>query len=331
MNAENSANQLERIRQAQGIEACRRQFLMMEKGKPKSTVRILNDAGLRFATLFVLRPDIVQLDLFHELNERNRIALRFCDKVLPEKTLADVSGIPLAINNEAYYASLFWILRTGAPDDGLSEAFDRVLDVSATILIKKCCEKMVLPIAAELIFKRNQKGTYYHDLVWAFFSSRDVYALRLIAERLRSNNPKDTALACQLLSLPRDTPLGTRMERQTQYSHYLSWLEENNPYLYFTGESLMQTNCPTPCGVNLEAKYLCKKVSPRKKEPVSALSDSEQSCLNQFKDTQEEEKAVLASYSNSLHSENPSNWNRWIQYPIEKQLEIAKMGRRDFA
>lgn len=329
MNAGNSANPLERIRQARGIDACRNQFRAMEKGKYKSTVRILNDAGLRFATLFILRPDIVELNLFHELSERNRIALRFCDKILPEKMLADVPGIPLAINNEAFHASLFWILRTGALDDGLSEAFDRILDASATILIKKCCEKMVLPIAAELIFNRNQKGSYYHDLVWAFFSSRDVYALRLIAERLRSNNPKDTALACQLLSLPQDTPLETRGERQNQYAHYLSWLNENQQYLCFTGESLMQTNCPSPCNVNLEAKYLCKKISPRKKEPLSALSEPEQSFLNPFKDTGNEEKAVLANYSHNLHAQNPANWNQWMRYPIEKQLEIAKLGRRE--
>ncbi|XOQ47344.1 MAG: DUF1524 domain-containing protein [Eubacteriales bacterium] len=330
MYAEKFLNQLDKIRQVRGIDDCKNQFRTMEKEKPKSTLRILNDAGLHFATLFILRPEIVERNLFHELNERNRIALRFCDKILPEKMLADVPGIPLAINNEAFHASLLWILRTGAPDDGLSEDFDRMLDASAAVLIKKCCEKLVLPIVAELIFNRNQKGSYYHDLVWAFFSSRDVYALRLVAERLRSNNPKDTALACQLLHLPQDTPLETREDRQKQYARYLSWLNENQRYLCFTGESLMQTNCPSPCNVNLEAKYLCKQIPTRKKELLSAFSEPEQAALKPFKDICEEEKAVLANYSHHLHARNPANWNKWLRYPLEKQLEIAKLGRREF-
>jgi hypothetical protein len=224
---------------------------------------------------------------------------------------------------------LLWMFHTGAADDGLNNQFDQTLDIVASVLVKTHHEKAILPVVAELIFKRNQKGAYLHDLTWIFFQARDANALRFIAGHLRSSDEKEVELARTLLNLSPDVPLKTYQDKQRQYTTYLSWLRQNSPYVYFTGESLQLTNSPIPCGVNQEAKYLCKNISPRSRQPLVPLTEPERTSLQNFNDIEEEEKAILAEYSQKLHDQNSPNWNQWMQLPVSKQIQVAKYGRRD--
>jgi hypothetical protein len=323
-------NELDRIRRARGADACRDVFRKSGKENRQNAVRLLNDSRLYFATLFILQPDIKELDLNQALSERNRTALSICEKIADAKNPTGGSGDSVSLNNEAVHFVLMWMFYTGAADDGLSNQFDQTFDIVASVLIKTHHEKAILPVVADLIFQRNQKGSYLHDLVWVFFQARDANALRLIAGHLRSPVQKEVELARTLLNLSEDVPLKTNQDKQRQYVTYLSWLRENSPYVYFTGESFQLTNSPIPCGVNQEAKYLCKNISPRSREPLVPLTESERTSLMNFNDTKEEEKIILAEYSQKLHAQNTPSWNEWIQLPVSKQIQSAKYGRRDF-
>ena len=323
-----TVNDLDHIRRSQGTDACRNMFGKLGKARRQTAVRLLNDSGLFFASLFILQPKIKELNLNGELSERNQIALNICKKILGEKNLSSDSDYPASLNSEKVHNVLLWMFSTGAADDGLNNEFDQILDIVASVLMKTYHEKTILPVMTDMIFKRNQKGRYIHDLVWACFQTRDANALRFIAGYLRSSVPKDVDLARTLLHLPQDVPLRSNSDKQKQYAAYLSWLKENGPYLYFTGESFQFTNNPIPCGVDLEAKYLCKDHGIRDRKQFTPLTDAERASLTKFNQVSEKEKKVLAKHSQRLHRKNPSYWNQWMQYPVDKQMNIAQYGRR---
>jgi hypothetical protein len=322
-------NYLDHIRRKSGIDECKNYFSEFGKEHREDVIRLMNDRRLYFASLFTLQSEIKEFHINEELSERNRIALDFCKKISDEKNISDASDITIPLSSEPVHQTLLWMLNTGAADDGLCNEFDQILDIAASVLIKTHHEWSVLPVIADLVFQRNRKGTYYHDLIWAFFQTRDVYALRFIAKYLRSPLSKDIQLARKLLNLPQDERLIMGLNRQQEYQKYLSWLKENASYLYFTGESLQFSNNPVPCNLNLEAKYLCKNTSPRSSKPVDSFTEEEVVYLNNFNQMKQEEKITLANYSQTLHKRNNCDWNNWIHYPVEKQIHIAQYGRRE--
>ena len=311
---------LERLRRVHGAEALKSQFGEALKNQAETAVRMLNDGGLHFATLFLLKPEIEKAGLTEKLSVRNRAALELCGKIQENPKSIAAGGIPYG--DRAVHAAFLWIFRTGAADDGLSEEYDGILDLCASVLLRRYREKAILPEVVSLIFRRNRKHGYLHDLIWAFFEFRDPGALRYLAEYLRSPNERDAELARLLLHLPEADGRG----KQVQYRDYLRWLNENRAYLYFTGEGLQASNQPQICGVDLGAKYLGKGISPRSREPVSPLTEGEQECLSCFAGTGESERAILSEYSQKLHARDPAFWSRWIHYPVEEQIRIAKGG-----
>lgn len=319
-NARRPIGTLEQLRRVHGAEALKSQFGEALKNQEGTAVRMLNDAGLRFATLFVLKPEIENAGLLEKLSARNRAALEICGKIMEDPKSIAAGGI--SYRDEAVHSAFLWIFRTGAGDDGLSEEYDEVLDLCASVLLRRYREKSILPELADLIFRRNRKHGYLHDLIWAFFEARDPNALRYLAGYLRSPNERDAELACLLLHLPH-TGANSR-EKQTQYREYLRWLRENGAYLYFTGESLQSSNEPRICGVDLGAKYLCKNISPRSRKPLNPLTQQEEESLSCFAQAKEPERAVLSDYSQKLHSRDPAFWNRWIRSPVNEQIRIAK-------
>lgn len=316
---------LDQIRQSRGNSACSDYFARLYGDRRENAVGTLNDSRLKFGTLFVLTSEIEEFGLSEKLNQRNRTALLLCRKILNAKKRDVEQEESISYQNEEVRPVLMWILKTGAADDGLNEDFDRILDIAAAILIKNCREKTVLPIVAELIFRRYRKGSYVNDLVWAFFQCRDPQALRLIARRLSSSDEKEAALACRLLNLPNNG--ASPNERRRMAGSFDSWLNENGSYLYFTGEGFHCSARPNICNVDLGAKYLCKNISPRNRTPEAPLTEAERNCLNCFKAAEENSKKILAGYSNRIHAQNPKYWRQWIHYPLEKQVEIARSGR----
>lgn len=325
MNTSHSgrAARLDLIRRSRGATACRETFRRLALENKQEAARLLGDVRLTFGTLFVLRPEIAELLPEDELSYRDRTALQFCSRTAEANKAIDEDHPRFSAGEDAHPV-LLWMFTTGAEDDGLSGEFDRILDLAAAVLIRTYREESILPAAAELIFRRYRRGAYLHDLIWAYFKARSKDALRIVAGRLRSPVRKDIELARSLLHLSEDGAEGRK-----QYGEYLSWLRENGPYLYFTGESYQLTNAPSPCGVDLGAKFLCKEISPRSRRPLAPLTREEEERLNGFNGAGDEAKETLARYSRELHEEDPSRWSRWMQYPVSRQIEIAGYGRRE--
>lgn len=294
---------LEQIRRSRGNEQCQKFFYTTAEKSRENAVRAVNSPGIGFGTLFVLRKAIGELKLEQELNRRNRSALAFC-RAVEEKTGNAASG-------EDEREVLEWMFLSGARDDGMEESFSHVLDLCAAVLLKKHRDTQILSQAAELLFRRNRRGTCLHDLAWAFFQARDPKALRIAARYLRSGDKKDIELANTLLHVPKDEENGNN-----RYSNYLSWLDSNEAYLHYTGESLQCAARPAAFRVDLPAKYL------QKSRPAEADGET----VACFAQVQEPDQKLLAEYSQTLHQKKPAQWESWRRLPVEEQLRNAKKG-----
>ncbi|HEY5588621.1 MAG TPA: hypothetical protein VIK86_06665, partial [Candidatus Paceibacterota bacterium] len=97
------------------------------------------------------------------------------------------------------YSVLKGMFERGVVQNGQSNDNDELLDATATLLIKIHKDKTILPIIVDMIFFRNRKGLFTHDLIWAFFQAREPNSLMLIANYLNSEDMNDVKLACKLL------------------------------------------------------------------------------------------------------------------------------------
>ncbi len=321
-----SSNFLDRYRRNKGTYQLKAVVKEMGEKNKNKLVYYINDKKLFFGSLFILMPEIDDLNLYEQLNIRNITALKICAKITEDEKLKEKVESLSSENRENMFYAIKWMVNTGHYDDGLNNKFDEVLDAAVSQMIKTYEDKTILPAVAEMIFKRNRKNQFTHDLIWAFFESRDPYVLEIIARYLRSSNKKDVELASNLLSCNLSDE-GLHMMRPKSYSAYLSWLKENSPFIYFSGESFQQTSHPSPWRVNLSKKYLCQgpKVQNKKNtQPITAEAQSEQlQSFNQLNDT---ERILLSEYSYKMYKKNIHLWEKWIKSPVNRQMEIAKKG-----
>jgi hypothetical protein len=126
----------------------------------------------------------------------------------------------------------------------LDDEYEAVMDAAISVLVNIYKDNSILPAVADMIFKRNRKGHYIHDLIWAYFRSSTPDTLKLTAERICSSDQQDIDLACHLLNLEASYSSLNTEDRQKQYQTYLQWLNENAPFLYFTGESFQYSSNP---------------------------------------------------------------------------------------
>lgn len=306
-------NELDRMRIEFGNDKFKSIISEMLKSQKHKIVKLLNDENLLFSSLFLLIPEIDKNDLYESLSERNKISLHVCAKIMKDEYLLFRAGEMTSDENAV--STLKWMFDTGVVDDGLSEEFDGVIDRTAGLIIRKYKDRSMLEKISELIFERYKKGHLIHDLVWVFFRAHNTESLMLIAEHIKSSDTKEADFACKLLNL------NVTADKQKQYNSYISWLNENNLYLYFTDENFQSTSNPNPCSVDLKYKYLNKEIS----KPLS-LNGEEQVCAECFNSVDEQNKVYLSKYSKKLHDNNPVLWSKWLQYPINEQIDIAKNG-----
>jgi hypothetical protein len=329
MSTPNRLSHLDRIRLFQGAAQLKHSFLQWAAQNKYKAISYINDEAVSFPCLFILLPEIEQTQLWSKLPPHHLAALYVCAKKWENHHL-EAQLYPLAPQDDAKkHAALLWMLQTGARWEGPKEnydPYDAALDAAAALLLKTYHDKTVLPTVAELIFRRNRKGLLIHDLVWSFFSLFDTTAPRLIAHYLLSSNEEDVALACKLLHLSPPLQENSPTAKQHRYRQYLFWLEENNPFLYPTGECFQLTSSPQPLGVDLDAKYMGKNAATRNKKPQEPLTQEEINYLKGFHEASVEEQALLASFSKKLHDKNKKQWERWLQKTTAEQLRIARSG-----
>jgi hypothetical protein len=318
-------NLLDKIRYGDGGDKLIDFFSKLVKKDLSMSVDLINQESLSFTSLYLLQPKIKDLGIFEGLSIKNKIAIDFMDETIMNKKSSDSLYLSSKYISKVYSA-LKWILETGAADDGLDDKFDEILDKSAAILTIEYRDRSILSVISDMIFKRYKKGFFIHDLVWAFFESRDIHSLVLIANRLQSEESKDVELACSLLCFVPGIEDNTYKKSDEKYLAFINWIEENNMFLRFTGESFQLTRRPSVYIINLDAKYLCKMVSVDTGETLRALNEKECELLDEFKALDEDNKKLLSGFSLAMHRKNMKVWDEWMGNPINEQLRIARSG-----
>ncbi|WP_432667402.1 hypothetical protein R9X47_13540 [Wukongibacter baidiensis] len=317
-------NTLDKVRLREGNDNLKSYFNKLAKENTKEAINLINDNNLNFTSLFVLKSELKEPELMDNLNLRNKIALEFIDEILEGERRTWVSKNISSDYAQIVYSMLKWVFETGFLDDGLSNDFDEILDMTAILLSKLYKEQKILPAVVDMIFKRNRNDYLIHDLVWAFFESRNPNSLVMIANKLLSTEKKDVQLASKLLSFIPGLEKTSDLNNQKKYIAFLNWIEENSLFLHFTGQSLQQKSRPTLYVIVLEAKYLCKFVSVDTGETLISLSQREKNLLDEFKNLDLDTKILLSNVSFKMHQENIDRWDRWMKYPISEQIKMAK-------
>ena len=318
-------NLLDKIRYGDGRDKLINFFIKLTKKDIKMAVNLVNQESLSFTSLYLLQPNIKALSIFESLSIRNKIAFDLMDETIMDKKPSDSLYLSSKYISKVY-SSLKWILETGAADDGLNDKFDEILDKSAAILTREYRDRSVLSVISDMIFKRYKKGFFIHDLVWAFFESRETHSLVHIANRLQSEEPKDVELASSLLCFVPGIEDNAYEKSDEKYLAFINWIEENNMFLRFTGESFQLTRRPSVYIVNLDAKYLCKMVSVDTGETLKILNEKECELLDEFKTLDEDNKKLLSGFSLAMHRKSIKLWDEWMKNPIDEQLRIARSG-----
>jgi hypothetical protein len=180
-----------------------------------------------------------------------------------------------------------------------------------------------------MIFNRYRKGTFIYDLVWTFFEVSDAKSLIMVANRLRSSNSKDVELARKFLNFIPCIGMNNEQDQMKQYQmkQYqcsIKWINQNKNFLYYTGETYLQTSNPFRYAVSLEARYLQKTAENVNGELARSLTEDERTCLDRFDKLDDDSKLCLSNYSSMLYHKSKYRWSKWLQNPIDKQIDIAK-------
>ncbi|MEL7609028.1 MAG: hypothetical protein AAGU74_05940 [Bacillota bacterium] len=328
MQAQSQYGYLDNIRKNHGAEKCKTAFSQSYQRNKAGAIALVNDPRLSFPCLFVLWPLIDSLGLHRRLKPRHMLVLSLCRQFL--KPGSSTRSGPVTNADDAARKALKWMLETGYAEDGLNPEFDQILDVTAALLLSIFRDSDALKHTVELIFLRAKKNGYIHDLVWALFKSRDTLALKLVAERLPSENAQEAELAKELLNLDELDEVGSENDPTKQYAAYIEWLENNDPYLYFTQEGFQYSSKPVFSAVDVERKYLQKANPAHTKAPLVPASEQEAAILATFKPLSKEEKALLSAYSQRKKKENASEWESWIRSSLAEQIDAMQPGKEDF-
>lgn len=315
---------LDRIRLSQGIFKMKSFFNEQLKNTKENAVVLLNHNNLMYSSLYLLKQDIINHKIVDDISTKNKIALRITEEILKIEKNSPLFPSNCCSHIQSVASILKWMLLTGSQDDGLSEEFDTILDITALLLTKIYKEKSVLPIIINMAFERNRRGANTHDLLWSFFEAKDPRSFILVANYLLSEHNKDIELAKKLLKFASDVNMTINTPPYYQYLHFISWLKENYFYLYFTGESFQQTNQPIPYVVVLEAKYLNKVVSIDTGKILESLSENDVNCIYTFRNLDQNTRIILTNFSHFLRHKDDQFWTHWLNSTISEQIMTAK-------
>jgi len=316
---------LDRIRINEGNEKCGQAFISFCVGNRYKAVEFINDPYLSFPCLYMLLPAVKSYNLYNSMNYRNKNAVQIINYILKiEKS--DLPDNYLSILDNNAYKTLKWMFETGNLEDVTDELYDNIIDIAVSVLLDTYKDTSILPAVVDIIFKRNAKGRLIHNLVWAAFKLKDPFVIKLIAERLCSQDKNEVEFAASLVNVNSSSGIDNKI----LYNSYSEWLKDNDPYLYFTDESFQYKSNPAFCAVDIERKYLNKGIESYEKQPLTSLNENEASHLEVFKSMSDKEKELLSEYSLNMRKKSLSKWQNWMDNTIDVQLNMANLEPEEY-
>lgn len=314
---------LDNIRLNNGVDCLKNHFHGLLMNDSEKCAELLNDENLQYCSLYSLQSELEAFNFENRLNERNRTALRITRDIVSRNS-EDLHLLTQGRNSHTL--SVFrWILGTGYPDDSLSDEYETVMEHAAIQLCRTYRDTSLLNEIAEMTFSRNKKELLTHYLIWAFFEARSTYSLHLIANRLCSVEKCDRDLARKLLAFVPCvcgcTDAGS--DGTDLYREASDWIRENQPFMFYTGESLHEAVNPLHYDISLAAKYMCRSVSVEDGSMLRPVDDRDCALTDRFNELDTKDKKLLSDYSYLLYRRNVHQWNTWIRLPMDVQMRLA--------
>lgn len=306
--------ELEKIKEKNGIESLKYRFEKALIKNSTEAVTLINDKGISFSTFFILIPILKKYNIFNKLNLRNRIAQKLYDECFS----TSVPRVTYTRSNEIYV--LKWIINSAAYDDGIDDNFDKMVDYAFAKLLDENSEPQIIENAINLAYMRYLKNEFNHDLIWAIFRTGNPEALRIVARHLATNDNEEKNFSKTLLENAMDDGLEDEVNR---FSDVDNWIEENKPYLNFTGNGYNYSASPRFCEIDTKSKYMGKG----KKESGFPMnipqSQIELENISNFKKLDYRTQVKLSRYSKFLHDTDIEKWKRWQKHSLQKQIQIV--------
>lgn len=282
-------------------------------------IHLINQIALDFSTLYYIIPLIKQSNLYDYLNPRNKFAITVYEDILYNKNTNPDLDLIKEQNMPLYLNVLRWMLSSSLNNTISDCDYDKTMDVIATILIKEHNDTTILITLVDLIFIRCRNGSFYHDLIWILFQSNDTTVLELISNHLNSNDNREKKLAFDLLTHDYPRIRNKQLDSANLYNTFHAFIDENKNYITFTGESFNLSSNPTFFNVNLDSKYLCKKIDRSSTIHHLPFTINELKQLKDFHKLDREKQIQLADFSNSMYKDNLTSWNQWVKEPVIQQ------------
>ena len=319
---------LDNVRLSNKVQELKNYFREQLQINHDKAMEMINDQNLHFSTIYLLKSELTEKIIQRELNPVYHKALDIADLLSMEITRRS-GGIygkiekKLRTLDKDGISALRWIVGTGGPEDGLGSKYEQLIERSAALLIKSYGDTTQLPSLVEIIFARNRRKALIHELVWAFFEARSPDSLKLLAQHLNSHDERDVELARRLLCFIPGITDNCTHTRLSPYTRASGWLDENRPFLCYTGENLHVSNKPMSYNVSLTAKYLCHPISIETGEPLMRFIPSENKKLSELEKLPDKQQEKLADFSWMLYRRNIYLWNTWIRLSINEQSALA--------
>lgn len=294
---------LDEILRKEGPTSCQNYYQKTINENRQLALKLINDSRITFPCLYVLIPILETKNMHSNLRENLRESYNFTKSILAHEP----SNLGKSVQNKTM---LKWIFESSFSFYHLGGEFNEVIDVTVSILVNEYKDVTILNKVCELIFLRNRDNENIHDLVWAYFRLQTPMTLRHISKYLDSKNKIDKSLAKSLLGI-----------QENNQRRYLSYLSENEPFMYYTDESFQFASNPKVYKVDHKSKFLCKR---GRNVP---LSKDEEQIIDGFKRLDEEDQAVLADYSFALSKMDNAKWKEFLNKETDLQLKEAKEGR----
>ena len=324
---------LDNVRLSNGSEYLKNYYSDLLRTNRSKALELINDQDIHFSTAYLLRPLLKQRSALDELNPLYQKAFEISEalsgKLSGQASLKAESQMRSA--GECIVPALRWIVSTAEPEEGMDGKYEQLIDRCAAVLVRSLANTAMLPELASLIFARNRRGALIHELVWAFFEARSPESLVLLIQRLSSPHSADVKLAKNLLCFIPGISGNTLHSGSSLARFAFYWLQENRPFLYFTGESLHLCNKPMHYDVCKSARYLCRPVSVDSGKPLMRLNDDEEKLLAAFEKLPYNSQCYLADFSWQLYIRNVYQWRTWLVLPINEQAALAARWMGGFA
>lgn len=268
----------------------------------KTAINIFNTEKISFVTFYQLIPHFEKQNLIEKFPRKYNVTHKILN-----------NNIENIKENDLYNAQK-WIFSSAVNENYFTNDYDEIIDNSANSLLHDFKDYSILNDVCTLIFMRNRKNLYNHDLLRTYLMVNDKNNIKYIINMLKSSDITDVDFARELLD-----NFNTENTKIETFSAWNNWYNENSPYLFYTNENFQQTSNPSTYKIDLKSKYLQKSITNNRENDIFSIKEQEK--LKEIENIAENDVLSVCHYTHLV--KNYKKKSDWTALPINDRIRIA--------